>query len=101
MLMTKHNMSRKHKKSTQNRTINKLIYFVSLAYPATAIPQLVKVYTTHNVESLALISWLLYVTFGLIYLIYAITQRIRPLIIEGALWVGIYVLMVIAIIIYR
>jgi hypothetical protein len=101
MLITKHSISRRHKKSPKNPAINKMIYFVSLAYPATAIPQLVKVYTTHNVESLALVSWLLYVAFGLIYLIYAISQRIKPLVIEGALWVGIYVLMVVAIIIFH
>jgi len=101
MLLTKHSKTRNIKKNKQNQPINKLIYIVSLAYPATAIPQLIKVYTTHNVQSLALVTWLLYVTFGLVYLVYAINQRIRPLVIEGALWVGVYVLMVVAIILFK
>jgi len=100
MLLTKHTKTRS-KKSTQNQSINKLIYFVSLAYPATAIPQLIKVYTTHNVQSLALTSWVMYVAFGLIYLIYAISKRLKPLVIEGALWVGVYLLMVFAIFLFR
>lgn len=82
------------------RPIEKLMYIVSLAYPLTAVPQIIKVYTTHNVESLALASWILYVVFGAIFVIYAISEKLKPLIIEGTLWVGIYVLMVGAIVIY-
>lgn len=82
------------------RPIEKLMYIVSLAYPLTAVPQIIKVYTTHNVESLALASWILYVVFGTIFVIYAISEKLKPLIIEGALWVGIYVLMVGAIVMY-
>lgn len=82
------------------RPIEKLMYLVSLAYPLTAVPQIIKVYTTHNVESLALISWLLYVVFGAIFVAYAISEKLKPLIIEGTLWVTIYVLMVGAIVVY-
>ena len=76
------------------------MYFVSFAYPLTAMPQLYKVYTTHNVESLALSSWILYVIFGTIFVLYAISRRLLPLIIEGSLWVLIYVLMVAAILVF-
>jgi uncharacterized protein with PQ loop repeat len=82
------------------RPIEKLMYIVSLAYPLTAVPQIIKVYSTQNVESLALLSWILYVIFGTIFVIYAISEKLKPLIIEGALWVAIYVLMVGAIVMY-
>ncbi|MNQ84970.1 hypothetical protein D3C85_1001160 [compost metagenome] len=82
------------------RPIEKLMYIVSLAYPLTAVPQIIKVYSTQNVESLALLSWILYVIFGTIFVIYAISERLKPLIIEGALWVAIYVSMVGAIVMY-
>jgi uncharacterized protein with PQ loop repeat len=76
------------------------MYFVSLAYPLTATPQLIKVYTAHNVESLDLLSWLLYVVFGSVFVIYAMSERLLPLIIEGTLWVLVYILMVVAIVLY-
>jgi uncharacterized protein with PQ loop repeat len=82
------------------RSIEKLMYIVSLAYPLTAVPQIIKVYSTQNVESLALLSWILYVIFGAIFVIYAISEKLKPLIIEGTLWVAIYVLMVGAIVMY-
>lgn len=73
------------------------MYFVSFAYPFTAIPQLYKVYITHDVSSLALSSWALYVIFGSVFVIYAFSKRLKPLIIEGSLWLMIYLLMVVAI----
>jgi uncharacterized protein with PQ loop repeat len=76
------------------------MYIVSLAYPLTAVPQIIKVYSTHDVESLALLSWILYIIFGTIFVIYAISEKLKPLIIEGSLWVGIYILMAGAIVIY-
>lgn len=82
------------------RPIERLMYIVSLAYPLTAVPQIIKVYSTHDVESLALLSWILYIIFGTIFVIYAISEKLKPLIIEGSLWVGIYILMAGAIVIY-
>jgi uncharacterized protein with PQ loop repeat len=82
------------------RPIEKLMYIVSLAYPLTAVPQIIKVYSTHDVESLALLSWVLYIIFGAVFVIYAISEKLKPLIIEGSLWVCIYVLMAGAIIVY-
>lgn len=76
------------------------MYFVSLAYPMTAIPQILKVYSSQNVESLDLLSWLLYVIFGSVFVIYALSEKLKPLIIEGSLWVIVYILMVTAIILY-
>lgn len=77
-----------------------MMYFVSFAYPFMAIPQIYKVYVTHDVSSLALSSWVLYVIFGSVFVVYAISKRLMPLIIEGCLWVTIYILMVLAIILY-
>ena len=82
------------------RPIEKLMYIVSLAYPLTAVPQIIKVYSTHDVESLALLSWVLYIIFGAIFVVYAISEKLKPLIIEGSLWIGIYVLMAGAIVVY-
>ena len=77
------------------------MYFVSFAYPFTAVPQIYKVYSTHDVSSLSLLSWVLYVIFGSVFVVYAISKQLKPLIIEGLLWVTIYVLMVLAILLYH
>lgn len=101
MLIHKHlHAKKKLNKPQKHRPIEKIMYFVSLAYPLTAAPQLVKVYTTQNVESLDLVSWMLYVVFGSVFVLYALSEKLKPLIIEGTLWVIVYVLMVTAIVLY-
>lgn len=84
---------RQHIKYKKKTSIDKLMYFVSFAYPFTALPQIIQVYTTKNVTSLSLISFALYVVFGSIFLAYAVSKKLKPLIIEGALWLVIYVTM--------
>lgn len=81
--------------------IDKLMYFASFAYPFTAVPQIVQVHTSKDVTSLSLISFALYVVFGSIFLAYAASKKLKPLIIEGALWLLIYVAMLIGIIIFN
>lgn len=76
------------------------MYVVSFLYPLTVAPQVYKVYSSHDVQSLALASWILYVLFQLICVAYAVQRRLLPLIIEGVFWLFYYLSMVIAIIAY-
>lgn len=76
------------------------MYFASFAYPFTALPQIIQVFTSQNVTSLSLTSFALYVIFGSIFLTYAISKKLRPLIIEGALWLVIYVAMLVGILLF-
>ena len=90
----------KHSKTKKLEPIDKMMYFVSFAYPLTVAPQVYKVLTTHDVQSLALASWLLYLLFQGVCVAYAIHRRLRPLIVEGVLWLVYYGIMVGAIIYY-
>ncbi len=76
------------------------MYFASFAYPFTAVPQIVQVYTSKNVTSLSLLSFALYVIFGSIFLAYAANKKLKPLIIEGGLWLLIYVAMLVGIVLF-
>ena len=89
------------KKKQQLDSVDKMMYVISFVYPLTVAPQIYKVYTTHDVQSLALASWLLYVACQLVCVAYAIKRRLLPLIIEGCLWLGYYSLMVAAILAFN
>jgi uncharacterized protein with PQ loop repeat len=88
-------------KKEELQTIDRLMYAVSFLYPLTVFPQLLKVYTTHNVESLALASWIMYVIFQTVCVLYAVSRKLKPLIIEGSLWLVFYLLIVVAIFMYQ
>jgi uncharacterized protein with PQ loop repeat len=100
MIFHRHKLHRHLKSKKKMTSIDKLMYFASFAYPFTAVPQIVQVYTSKDVTSLSLISFALYVLFGSIFLAYAANKKLRPLIIEGALWLLIYVAMLIGIVIF-
>jgi uncharacterized protein with PQ loop repeat len=97
----KHIQKKRSPKKRELQPIDKMMYVVSFVYPLTVAPQIYKVYTTHNVQSLALTSWLLYVLFQLICVAYAVQRRLLPLIIEGTFWLIYYGMMVFAIIAFR
>ena len=77
------------------------MYFASFAYPFTALPQIIQVYTTKDVTSLSFVSFTLYVIFGSIFLGYAVSKKLNPLIIEGALWLVIYIAMLVGILLFH
>jgi hypothetical protein len=95
--MRLYNQFKQYSQKQKLQPIDKMMYVVSFVYPLTVAPQIYKVYTTHDVESLALASWLLYVLFQLVCVAYAVQRRLTPLIIEGVLWLVYYGLMVFAI----
>lgn len=101
MQIQRHIQKKRAPKKQDLQTVDKLMYVVSFVYPLTVAPQIYKVYATHDVQSLALLSWLLYVLFQAICIAYAVKRRLLPLIIEGSLWLVYYGLMVVAIIAYR
>lgn len=100
MLFHKHKIIKTNKKSKKMQPVDKMMFVVSFLYPFTAIPQLYQVYSTQDISSLSLISWSLYVVFASIFFAYSVSKKLKPLIIEGFLWLLIDILMVIAIIIY-
>lgn len=55
--------------------------------PIATIPQIVEVWKGGGAEGVSLVTWLLYSLTSCIWLIYGITQRDKPLILSGILWV--------------
>lgn len=100
MIFHKHKIHQHLKHKKKMTPIDKLMYFASFAYPFTALPQIVQVYTSKDVTSLSLISFGLYVIFGSIFLAYAISKKLKPLVIEGALWLIIYIAMLFGILLF-
>jgi len=100
MIFHRHKLRQHIKHKKKMTPIDKLMYFASFAYPFTALPQIIQVYTSKDVTSLSLISFALYVIFGSIFLAYAFSKKLKPLIIEGALWLVIYIAMLYGILLF-
>lgn len=89
------------KQHTKNNDVfEKIVLICSVVYPLTSVPQIVKVFSSHSAHDLSLLSWLLYAVLEAIFLIYAIQKRLVPIIIQDALWLLVYIILVIAILLY-
>ncbi len=83
------------------RTLDALVYAVSIIGPATAVPQLLSIWQTHDVENLSLLFW----TFGLfasvIWAGYSFVHRVKPLIVTNILRFAINLSIVVGIVRFR
>lgn len=85
----------------KNRTnIDHFMLAASVLSPLTALPQVIQIYTTKDVEGLSLFSWLSWGMLGLVFLAYGITHRLKSYILMQILWQIVNILLIVGIIIY-
>jgi uncharacterized protein with PQ loop repeat len=62
------------------RTVTTLVYLVSVGGNIAVIPQILKAWQS-NAPGLAVLTWLMFVCFGLVWLTYSIQIKEKPLIV--------------------
>lgn len=80
--------------------IDRLMMVASIAYPLTALPQVYTIYHTHMASGVSLATWLSFMAFGVIFLAYGITHRLRPLIWDQIIWFVVDALIVLGALMY-
>lgn len=78
----------------------RLTLIAAIVQPLTTIPQVVKVYTTHNVSGLSLFTWLGYALIGLIFLAYGLKYKLLPIALAQVCWFIFQMSIVVGILIY-
>jgi uncharacterized protein with PQ loop repeat len=68
------------------RAINSAMAAAAIAHPATAAPQVLKIYQTHNAAGVAPLTWVGFMAIGTIFLAYGLLHKIRPMIVTQVLW---------------
>ena len=77
----------KTKKANKNdKLIGYMMYAVSVGMPMTDIPQLIQIFSTKVATGLSASAWVMYAAFGVVPLMYAISNKLKPLIISNVLW---------------
>lgn len=81
--------------------LDKCMMVASSVYPFTMLPQIISIYTSHDVRGMSIASWLSFMAFGTVFLSYALVHKIRPLIVSQVLWMTIDIIIVVGILVYR
>lgn len=89
------------KTQEKKKVIDRLIYVVAIVYPLTTIPQIVDIFSNKSSHNVSLLTWILYDLFTLIFLWYAIENKLKPLVIEYCMWIVAQSIVVLGILLYR
>lgn len=94
-------MKDKQKIDKDKSFLYRLTLVAAIVQPLTTIPQVYKVYSTHNVAGLSLFTWLGYALVGLVFLAYGIKYKLKPIYLTQIIWFSLQMSIVIGILIYR
>ncbi len=71
----------------REEVIGKLVYAAAFIGPLTIIPQVAEIwFVDHSAKGVSLMTWLSFSLLSLVWLVYGLSRRDRPLIISNALW---------------
>jgi uncharacterized protein with PQ loop repeat len=84
----------------EQKQIDGLMWIVGIISPISGIPQVIIIYMNQSSANLSFFSWFLWFLMTIVYLLYGIVHRIKPMIFANAAWSLIYVLILIAIVLY-
>lgn len=80
-----------HKKKT--KAVDALAYFIGIFGNIAVIPQIIEAWQS-STPGLAILTWILFTFFGVIWLLYAIMHKSKPLIIANAIGICCNILVV-------
>ena len=82
------------------RILDKMIYAVGIAGPIMTIPQLMKVWVDQNAAGLSIISWTSYLIIALIWTVYGIAHKEKPIVVAHGAWAIMHTFIIIGILLY-
>lgn len=68
------------------RILDFVVYVAGIVGPLATIPQIYKIYSTHDAMGVSLLTWSMYALFDIPWIIYAVVHKERPLIVCYSLW---------------
>jgi len=98
--MPNHFLKKKNKKKIEG-TVDHLIYGVVIIGPLMNLPQLFQIWIKKNAAGVSVISWASFALFSVIWMIYGIIHKEKPLIIMNTALIVIQGLIVAGILLYK
>jgi len=93
--MTKNFVDKKYQKRIENFAL-----LAGIAQPLITLPQILSIYGNQSATDVSLLTWVGYLVFGIIFLIYGIVFRLKPIWIGQIVWVTMQTITVVGILLY-
>lgn len=72
-----------------------------IVQPLITLPQILTIYGNQSAKDVSSLTWVGYLTFGIIFLVYGIAFKLKPIWVGQVIWVSMQTIMVIGILTYR
>lgn len=87
-----------HKKPVS--TFEKFVLLIAIIEPLSTLPQIFDLYTSKDASSLSLLSWVLFAGASVVWLVYGLKIKSRPLIASSLLWITTELILMAGIVLY-
>lgn len=74
------------KRIPEQNTFDNVMIGVGFAEPIVEIPQVIQIYTTQNASGLSLITWTMYTLTSVVWIIWGIKRKLKPIYIPQIAW---------------
>lgn len=76
----------KHKENSSHT----LVLVASVVYPLTTMGQVLEIFVDQSATNISLITYVLYIFFTIVFLVYGIREKLTPIIVLQSLWLVMY-----------
>lgn len=85
------------KKNTHPFTaLDKIVLFVSVLYPFSALPQAIAVFSGKT-EGVSVLSWMVFLLCATLFLVYGVRRHVPPMIVSNSIWIVMDALVIIGV----
>ncbi|PID32249.1 hypothetical protein CR970_01530 [Candidatus Saccharibacteria bacterium] len=91
----------RHQECPHTSFIDRVVYIAAIIQPLTTLPQVYSIYSTRVVAGISLLTWVLYLLVGMVFLVYGIKHMLRPIILNQVLWSCLQISVIVGILLYR
>lgn len=68
--------------------------------PLFTLPQIIKIYSNQSAQDVSIVTWVGFLIFAIIFLVYGIAYKLRPIIVTQIIWVTMQTIMIFGILKY-
>lgn len=86
-------------KKKRINVFDKLIIVAAFAYPLSGLAQAIEVFSG-NADGVSLFSWVGFIFFSILFLVYGLIHKITPMIITNSLWLAVDGLVVVGVLMH-
>jgi uncharacterized protein with PQ loop repeat len=86
------------RRSLSRRSLFLAVYLASLVGPIFTIPQIWLIFSTGHSEGVSVLTWLGYILVALIWTVYGLVERDKPIVFSNTLWMIVEGLVVIGVV---